>query len=195
MATPAPATTPALTKPARRSEPAPARATAPKPAATSRAPAARPHRRAAVIAAATIAAVATLTGLVYLLGPPARQQFAASDFSSPSGNIRCRLTEDPAAPTAACTITEVDSTYPAPPPPAADCTDYGRTLIVTKGHGAPHCTRTPAADSTTAPTALQYGASMTLAGVRCDSSALGITCQRTDTPGGFRISRESYTTW
>ncbi len=125
---------------------------------------------------------------------------AVNKFSSPSGNIRCKITATADAPsTVACQLENI--TYTVPAGTAHDdngavCDrDYGSGRDVRLVQGQPGYVRCSyaALDGGVGPwPTLPYGQSQTLGGITCESAPSAVTCTDTGSGHFFRISRDIY---
>jgi hypothetical protein len=119
--------------------------------------------------------------------PETTEPDAATDlvgFTSPSGNVGCIA--DSAY--VRCDISERDWT---PPPRPADCEfDYGQGISLSLGKEAAFVCAGDTALGGGKP--LDYGQSVSVGLMQCDSAESGITCRDTKTGHGFTIAREAY---
>jgi hypothetical protein len=119
--------------------------------------------------------------------PSTSEPDAATDligFTSPSGNVGCINDSSYVR----CNISERD--WIAPPRPA-DCEfDYGQGISPSLGEEA---TFVCAGDTTLGDgKPLDYGQSVSVGLLQCDSTESGITCRDSKTGDGFTIAREAY---
>lgn len=149
----------------------------------------------AAIAAATIALAA-----VTALPAVAHAQGNDQKFASPSGNIRCVLTEEnEPTPIALCQIE--NKTFSVPPgsgrgqtgEPCPSGTGSGNDFRLDPGQpGFIRCSFA-ALDGGVGPwPTLEYGQSRSLGSITCESQPSGVTCTDTSSGHFFRVSRESY---
>jgi hypothetical protein len=124
----------------------------------------------------------TVFSLFLLASPVSAQDFLS--FQSPSGNIFCMLMTGQYV-SARCDMRQLTPSYHKPP---ADCDlEWGDSFEVgTRGRGGLVCH----GDTVIAPEAfvLDYGKSVTLGGVTCESAQSGMTC-RNERGHGFSISK------
>lgn len=143
----------------------------------------RPAILAVSIAAAATAIASTATAIGFAAAAHAD---AAYQFQSPSGNISCHL----ATGGVACDIS--DFTYvPPPPPPCGQHLAWGSRFALEQGkapvmecHG--DTLRIPGEQT------LNYGQTLSVGAITCDSETSGMTCTDTSTRHFFRVSRDSY---
>ena len=145
----------------------------------------------ALRACGTSVAAIVCAGLIATVSAAATTQL---HFRSPSGNINCYLfsTQDGVAD---CIVRT--ASWPTEPKKPATCTlDWAAnevqlvrshvSLGACRGDVGPRCYAGGDRCSV-----LAYGRSVTVGGIRCSSSASGITCRRTaGSRAGFRIARE-----
>ncbi len=146
-------------------------------------------RQRQVLVAATAVPLITASALAAASTPTA----AAVDwttFSSPSGNITCRISELAAT----CRIEERDWTAPVLRDPMcgsrpADIPHISagamRSMILCSETSGPIVTATPEF-------ALPFGESLTAGQLTCASAPSGMTCTDAGTGNYFNVSRESY---
>lgn len=106
-------------------------------------------------------------------------------FQSPSGNIRCVMTDIGGTPSAACRLDELTRTFDTPPD---DCDgDWGAGFAVeADGPGRLSCyTDLPPEEDARV---LPYGVAVQLAGITCASERTGVTCTN-EGGGGFSVRR------
>jgi hypothetical protein len=105
-------------------------------------------------------------------------------FIAPSGNVACMID----ASWVRCDIIDRDW---QPPPRPADCEfDYGQGITLNDGGLAEFVC---AGDTAFGPDqVLQYGESITVGPMHCDSTQSDVTCGNTVTGHGFSISRDAY---
>ncbi|WP_316015175.1 DUF6636 domain-containing protein [Roseobacter sp. HKCCA0434] len=104
-------------------------------------------------------------------------------FTSPSGNIRCILSDSLGG--ARCDLGVTTQSFTTPP---ADCDgDWGQSFGVGRdGAGAPLCVTDAIGGAD--PLVLPYGAGLSYGGIECLSSETGMTCVNRD-GGGFALRR------
>ena len=128
------------------------------------------------------AAAATATAA--LCAAPAGAE-GLTGFTSPSGNIGCYVDADYVR----CDIAERSW---APPPPPADCEfNYGQGITIAPGEPTAFVCAGDTALS--AGPALQFGQSVEVWPMLCESAPSGVRCLDVTTGAGFTISREKYT--
>lgn len=112
------------------------------------------------------------------------QSVLANGFQSPSGNIHCFIDDD-YGPYARCDITHVNN----PPPTPAYCDgDFGQAFGVDeRSRGEALCVR-DAMKSDRNPV-LNYGSSISHAGITCTSEESGMSCVN-ERGHGFTLSRK-----
>lgn len=124
-----------------------------------------------------------LIGLTLLIAGPA---FADQlSFQSPSGNIKCVLSNFGAEQTAECHIQEAKPSFTTPPD-GCDADWGNRFYVLDTGRGQRSCW----SDAYFQPEGriLPYGASVSYGGVECRSAETGVTCMNRE-GGGFSIRR------
>lgn len=108
-------------------------------------------------------------------------------FRSPSGRIRCMVSDLPDA-FARCDVT--DATFTPPKKPAECALDWGSGVTVSPGRRAQFVCAGDTVDN--GPT-LAYGSAVIVGDLICISRTDGVTCRTATTAlHGFRIARESY---
>lgn len=113
-----------------------------------------------------------------------RQVKEPTAFTSPAGNVGCRLDTSMAR----CDIR--DRSWAPPLRPASCEFAYGQGMTLRPGRPAEFVCAGDTALS--AGTELGYGDSITAGTLRCESAGTGITCRDTKTRHGFALSREAY---
>lgn len=109
-------------------------------------------------------------------------------FTSPSGNITCRVDVD----SANCGILEF--VFTLPPTPDGCEQGWGHSFQVRlQGVGEMICASQPPASF--GERVLKYGTGLRFASFECDSSPLAILCENLDTGHGFVVSRERFRTY
>lgn len=110
---------------------------------------------------------------------------AADDFTSPSGNIGCIMSDD----SLRCDIAE---RYWSPPPRPSDCPDFmdfGQGILL---HPTGPARFVCAGDTAMVPgPVLPYGQYQAGGGMSCNSEPSGMRCSNSD-GRGFMISRQGY---
>jgi hypothetical protein len=143
------------------------------------------------LAAATVVGCSSSTGSTPVRAAsapaPVAQPVASRPFRSPSGNISCTLSTPGGYNEARCEVT--DHAWAATEPP--DChMNWGDRLYVTQngdaGFGCYH-QEFPAGEQT-----LEYGQTLSLGAIRCESEPTTMTCTDSSTGHYFRVSRETY---
>jgi len=120
-----------------------------------------------------------------LLGFAGHAGAAERHFQSPSGNIRCVLT-DGNGQFARCDL-EVDR-QSFPDKPASCDGEWGQSFIVGRtGMGFPNCVIN-AIEGPASPLVLPYGAVAVFEGITCRSETTGVTCTNAE-GGGFSVRR------
>ncbi len=122
--------------------------------------------------------------LAALTAAPALAQDGFSYFRSPSDNIHCAIMDLDDYKGVRCDLRDAMITYPRP----KDCDlDWGDAFeVADTGKGAPLC----AGDTVEVPDArvLQYGETISRAGLSCTSRRSGMTCKNAE-GHGFTVSR------
>jgi hypothetical protein len=113
---------------------------------------------------------------------------ANTQFITPSRNIRCVFSPDPAG--VRCDITSGSTSYTAPPKPANCEFDWGQSFDV-NGQGAGHLICI--SDAVPGNRVLEYGHAFKSGSYLCTSTQAALRCENTDTKHGFTLARSRYT--
>ena len=158
-------------------------------------------RKLALIAAATAAVTIASAATAHACecGGPGNPAFITHTFQSPSGNIACNyqvgVDDDPNKGYVSCEVR--DHTWVAPRAPVCagqhidgdELSMIGQASQPTWG-----CYSGIGPLSQTNKSTLDYGQTLSVGPITCDSEPSGVTCTGSNTGHFFRVSRESYQT-
>ena len=124
-----------------------------------------------------------VASLLAAAATPARAE--RTDFRSPSGNIRCVVTDEGDRPFAECSLDALDRSF-TDAPEGCDGAWGDRFRVYATGPGRVECHDGGAGE--TEARVLPYGVAVRLAGITCASDRTGVTCTNAD-GGGFSVRR------
>lgn len=111
-------------------------------------------------------------------------------FISPSGNIACALGEDVLDDGVDCDISE--HTYTVPPRPANCPLSWGDRFELIPGRAPTMICHGDTVRNLGNERTLNYGQTVSMGPITCDSEAAGMTCTDSSTGHFFRVARDSY---
>lgn len=156
--------------------------------------------RISSVSTAVLAFAAASAAVAALVPATAQAEAGSMTFSSPSGNIRCPMSQDGAAPAQVnCQLETITYTVPAGQAHddnGAPCPrDYGsgRDLRLVQGQaGFVRCSYAALNGGVGPWPTLAYGDSASLGAITFDSTSSALTCTDATTGHYFRVSRDFY---